>query len=109
VELRDVGRLRFGRDAHDDRSELGELERVPDEVQDDLPYAAWIPDQRIGRIPGDVDGELQALLMGAEGQWLQRVAQCRAEGELRRIKLEPARLDLGEIEDVVDEVEEGIG
>ena len=93
----------------DDRAPLRELERVPDQVQDDLPQAAGIADERVGRVPGDVDGELQPLLVRAERQRLQRAAQDRPDGEAGRVQLELARLDLREVEDVVDDVEERVG
>ena len=110
VELHRIGRLSLGVDPDDDRAPLRELERIPDQVQDDLAQAAGIPDERVGRVPGDVDRELQPLLVGTEGERLQRVAQGRTGAEkLGGVQLELARLDLREIEDVVDDVEERVG
>ena len=109
VKLHRIGRLSLGAHPNDDRAPLRELERIPDQVQDDLAQAAGIPDERVGRVPGDVDCELQPLLVGAEGQRLQRVGQGRPDGEAGRVQLELARLDLGEIEDVVDDVEKRVG
>ncbi len=56
----------------------------------------------------DVAGQLQPLLMGAQGERLHRVAQAFAEVEPLPLQHELPRLDLGEVEDVVDDREQGL-
>ena len=60
------------------------------------------PTRASGTSGGDVAGQLQALLVRPGGERLHRVAQRVAQAEVDRLELELARLDLGEVEDVVD-------
>ena len=47
--------------------------------------------------------------MGARGQGPQGVAQRRPQGEVGRGQLQLAGLDLGEVEQVVEEAEQVVG
>ena len=100
---------RAGLDADDDLTLLGELDRVADEIEQDLPEPSGVADQGVGHVRLDLAGELQPFLVGAEGQGAQGLPQHVPQRELGVVELELAGLDLGEVEQVVDHVEQGIG
>ena len=54
-------------------------------------------------------GQFQALLLRPQGQRVQRVAQRVAQVEVDLIQVQLAGLDLGEIEDVVDDRQQRVG
>ncbi len=73
------------RNGDDDFAPLGELDRVADQVDQDLAQPAGVADQGVGHVGGDPAGQLQALGVRPQGQGLQglvqRVAQAkRASG-----------------------------
>ena len=80
---------------------FGELDRVPQEVQDHLPYSAGVaqnPPARRGRL----EGVGQTL---GSGLWSHQVAHFRqAAGDIERRSsdFQAPGLDFGEIENVVD-------
>ena len=61
------------------------------------------PSTRLGHVGADVARELEPLLAGAQRQQRRRVADDLAHVERRPFQLEPPRLDLREVEDVVDD------
>jgi hypothetical protein len=93
----------------DDLALVGELDRVPHEIEDDLPQSAGVTLQHVGDVRSDIIGKLQPLGVGADGHGLQGVAQTIAQQEIDGIELELARLDLREIENVIDDGEESVG
>ena len=56
----------------------------------------------------DAAGEFQALGMGARGQQLHHVLDDLVEVEVQRLGLELAGLDLREVQDVVDDGQQGV-
>ena len=60
------------------------------------------PTSASGTSGGDVVGQLQPLLIGPQRQRVERVPQRVAQAEVHLLQVEPAGLDLGEVEDVVD-------
>ena len=102
-----AGRARL--DADDHFALLGELDRVADEIEQDLPEPSGIADQGVGDVRLDLADQLQPFLVGAEGQGAQRLPQDAPQREPGVVELELAGLDLGEVEQVVDHVEQGIG
>src|SRR5690606_21112195 len=92
-------------DADADRAALGELDRVADEVEEDLAQL-----QHVGDHEADLagDAELDAVAPLA-GEGLERGGDALDEGagaELLGPHLHAAGLDLGEVEDAADQVEE---
>ena len=88
---------------------FGELDGVAHEVEEHLAEPAGVADQGIGHVGPPLADQFQPLLVRAHGQSAQGVAQhgSRSEksaGSSSRL----AGLDLGEVEDVVDDPEEGI-
>ena len=68
-----------------------------------MPDADRIPRQSGGHRGFDVPGQLHALFLGALREELGHLGDYLAHIERRRFEVQFARLDLGEIEDVVDD------
>ena len=81
---------------------LGELEGVAHQVDDDLPQPAVVAHQQVGHVGMDVVGQLQILLVGAQGERLHRVAEALPQVERLALQVQLAGLDLREVQDVVD-------
>ena len=94
--------------AEDDLALLGELHGVAEQVDQDLPQARHVADDRFGRIRIDDVGQVQALLGSARGQQIERALDALAQVEGLILQFEPVRLDLREVEDVVDDREQRI-
>ena len=76
--------------------------RLPQHLAQPLPVG-----EHLGRRVGvDVDRERQALLRGHRLERGLDVLQQRAQREALRVDVHPARLDLGQVEDVVDELQQ---
>src|SRR5438874_13131896 len=88
---------------------LGKLDGVTDQVDNDLAEAARIAQQRVRYVAVDLAGQLQPLLVGPQSQGLHGIAKAVAQSEFHAIELEFPRLDFGEIEDVVDDVQKRVG
>ena len=97
----------LGLDADDDLAPLGELDGVADEVDDHLAEPGGVAHQEVRDLGRDVAGQLEPLLVRPDPERLERVAQAVAQAELDPVELLLAGLDLGEVEDVVDDRQEG--
>ena len=87
---------------------LGELDGVADQVDEDLPQAAGIADQQsAGTSAATRKISSSPFSRGPDGQHPRRVADDFAQVEGDVLQLQLAGLDLGEIEDVVDQVAAG--
>ena len=95
--------------AHDHLALFGELDGVADQVEQHLPQPAGVADQGVGHVRLHVANQLQPLLVGPHGQGPQGVAQSRPQGEVGRVQLQLAGLDLGEVEQVVDDAQQVVG
>ena len=95
--------------AHDHLPGVGELDGVADQVEQDLPQPAGVADQGVGHVRLHVADQLQPLLVGPHGQGPQGVADRRPQREVGRVQLQLAGLDLGEVEQVVDDAEQVVG
>ena len=67
------------------------------------------PTRTSGTSAADLAGQFQPLLVRPQGQRLQGVAQGVAQVEGDCVQLQLARLDLGEVEDVVDDRQQRLG
>ncbi len=103
-----VGLVADRREPHDDLAGLGELEGVADQVDQHLGQPQRIADQgpRDRRIGGEhhLDRLLALLLADQRGDVLQHVV----ETEGRRLDRQPSGLDLREIQDIVDDAQQGL-
>ena len=86
---------------------VGELDGVADQVEQHLPQPAGVADQGVGHVRLHVADQLQPLPVGPHGQGPQGVADRRPQGEVGRVQLQLAGLDLGEVEQVVDDARAG--
>ena len=84
---------------------LGELDRVADQIDQDLPQPAGIADQRRrARRVARSQRQLQALRAGRARPGASSCRRARRAGRSRRcVEVELARLDLREVENVVDD------
>ena len=80
-----------------------ELDGVAEHVQQHLPKTALIAEQHLGHGGSDMAGELDALLRRADREQLGGIADGFTRVELGAFEIEPPRLDLREVEDVVDD------
>ena len=104
---RTVDRFEFGGEDH--FPTLGKLHGVADEIRDDLTQTHGVADDD-GRHPGsDAQRQLDSLLCRAGAERIYGAAQTIGEGEWLRPQLQSSRLDLREVENVVDDVEQGLG
>lgn len=74
--------VRIALDADDYFALLGELDRVTDEVDEDLAQPRRISDQRLRHVGGDPKRELEPLLMRSYGHHFERLVQYLAEIEI---------------------------
>ena len=92
----------------DDFALFGELDGVADEIDDDLVQPRRDRPPRPAERRADVAGQLEALAVGPHGQRLQRVAQRLVQIERDMLQLQLAGFDLGEVQDVVDDRQQGL-
>ena len=95
-------------DLEGDLTGLGELDGVVDEVGQDLGQTQGVADQVVGHPGGDMDEEFQALLVGLEANHGGDVAEDVVEPEGDVLHLQLVGLDLGKVEDVVDDAKQGV-
>src|SRR5207248_334746 len=93
----------------DDFASFRKLDGVADQVDHDLPQPVRVPDQCVRHFRRHVHCQLQALCVGAERQGRADVAEGLAKAEGNGFEVELAGLDLGEVQDVVQERQERVG
>ncbi len=93
-------------DADADAALVGELDRVADKVQQDLPDAVAITDEMRRQVGREMGCEFDALDLGARGHQLRDRLDQHAEIEGLAGEFELAGLHLREVEDVVHEAEQ---
>jgi hypothetical protein len=91
-----------------DLPSIGELDRVSNQVDHDLPQAAHVTHQRNRYIRLHLARQLEPLLVRPQGKRLHRIGETLAQVEIDGIELELARFDLREIKDVVDDRQEPV-
>ncbi len=96
-------------DANHDFARVRELDGVADQVDDNLAQANRVAHETIGHVGRHHRGQLDALVVGAEGKRVQDVAEVVAQAERGLVEIQLANLDLGEIEDVVQQGKQRIG
>ncbi|OPY81381.1 MAG: hypothetical protein A4E70_01264 [Syntrophus sp. PtaU1.Bin005] len=93
-------------DANDHLAFLRELDGVSYEIDQNLPEPDRVSDQVERDIWTKVAGQFQLLLVGADGQFFNRPFDHFPEIKLHVLKFQVARLHLGKIEDVIDNIQE---
>src|SRR6202035_3277009 len=87
-------------------AEFGKLQRVTEQVREDLTEAPRIAHEYQRNVRRDVADELEVLLMGAQRERFQHVADHFAKRERDRLELQLPGLDFREIKDVVENGEQ---
>jgi hypothetical protein len=95
-----------GEDAQDDFAALGELDGVAEEVENDLAESDGVAAVATGDAVGEVEDELEGFLAGESGLEIEGALELFVEIEIDGLEDEAAGLDLGEVEDVVDDGKE---
>ena len=85
---------------------MRELERVREKVLEDLPEALLIGDDRRRQRRIDLEPERQALLLCHMPKRPLGIQIHVRQGDRRETELHPSRLNLGQIENVIDQAEE---
>ena len=102
-----LSRQTVERDVDDDLALLGELDRVADEIEQHLPQPARIADERRRHAGLNSARKLEPLFVRARRQQPDGILDRAADVERHMFEREPARFDLGEVEDLVDQRQQG--
>ncbi len=94
---------RDGGDGDHDFAAVGELDRVGQQVDQDLAQARDVADQRGGHAVVDEVGEVDVLLAGFGADQVHRLFQAAAQVEGIVLDFQLADLDFRVVEDVVDD------
>ena len=93
----------------DDLAALGELDGVADQVDEHLAKPSRIAEDGRRHVRLDVTGQLEALLVRARRQQPDRLLHGLAQVERHPLERQLPRLDLREVENVVDERQQRLG
>jgi hypothetical protein len=85
----------------------GELDRIAQQVEQDLANAQAVTHVLFGQGAAVHDVELNALVLRAQPQVRRHRLHQGLDGEGGRIELHVTRFDLGEVQDVVDDGQQG--
>jgi hypothetical protein len=88
-----------------DAAALGELHRVAGEIVEDLAQPALVGLHH-RRHAADAPGDLDVLVVGARAEQLDHALQQLLDVDRRWVGLDPAGLQLGQVEHVVDQAEQ---
>ena len=91
--------------AQHDAAARGELDRVAQQVDEHLRQPQRVAAQRLRQVAA-VDRQRQALAARAVGDQRRRAREQRVDREVDRREHQLAGVDLGQVEDVVDDVEQ---
>ena len=92
----------------DDLARLRELHGVVEQVEQHLPQARRVAHDARRALFVEVAGEVELLVRRRAAPRGRAPPRRIAQVEGRRLELEPARLDLGEVEDVVDDAQQRV-
>ncbi len=98
-----------GADRHDDLAELGEFDRVVAQVYQHLSQAQWVSQQMCWHRRVHIQQQFQALFFRLQSHQVGQVVQYVFQVEIDGFEFQLARLDLGEIQDVVDNAQQTDG
>ena len=103
TEMRDRVGLLARLDDDRDAAALGELDRVAGEVEQHLAQSRRVADDARRQALVDIAADFEPLGLGARAEQLDRLLDEGRERERPRRQIEPAGLDLGEIENLLDQ------
>ncbi len=87
---------------------FGEFDRVANQVDNHLTQSSRIANQRLRQSRRNVASELESLLGGSSRQSLHGSSNRVGEIEVDRLKFKLARLNLGEVKNVVEQSEQAL-
>ncbi len=90
---------------HFDRVPRAELDRVGEQVESDLPNFAGVGDHRPGRL-ARVEAQLHRVRLREGGDGDEKIPDEHGELDGLELQLQLSRLDLREVENVVDELQQ---
>ena len=93
-------------DADGDVARFGELDRVGDQVADDLAEAQRVADEAIRYVWRDVDEKFKPFLFGTDRKEVARRSQHGLDGKIHQLHVDMPGLDLRVVEDVVEDAEQ---
>jgi hypothetical protein len=96
-------------DLNHDFPTVGELDRVANQVDHDLPQPAHVAHHEVRHLRLHAAQQGEPLLVRPQRQCFHRIGETLAQREINGIELELPRLDLREVKDVVDDREERLG
>ena len=82
---------------------MGEFDGVAGEIDQNLLQTSQVTNKPVGDIGGDVPQKLKILFVSAGREGLHRLAQGLAKFEFMTVEFQLARLDLGKVQDVIDD------
>src|SRR3546814_4748199 len=94
------------RNLHDHAAALGELHRIGQIVQQDLPHAAVVGAQHGGHRRRELDAQIKPFVRSALRDQGDGLVDGAAQIEYLLVQYQHAGLDLGEVENVVDDAEQ---
>ena len=87
---------------------FGELDRVADQVHKDLTQSSGVAHDRHRHIRADVAHQLNAFGMRPNGKCFERLAHRASQVEWDSFYQKLAGLNFGEIQNVIDHLEQGV-
>ena len=98
-----LARERLAAHGDDDLAALGELDRVGEQVEQDLAQPGQVGADRRRHVALEDVGDVETLLGRARADQVERRLDALAQVERMRLDVHPPGLDLREVEDVVDD------
>ena len=99
----------FGLDHHVDRTGLGELDGVADQIEQHLTDPRRIAGDVVRHVRPDPRRQRQPLLLGARRQQIDRRIDRTMQPEFDLLDLQPVGVELGEIQHVVQQLQQIVG
>jgi len=87
---------------------LGEFDRIAAQIVENLPETQGVSQDFVRQFSGQVENELQAPFPGGKGKWLGNRLQSGLEMKGDIFQMELACFDFRNIQNIVDDFEQGI-
>ena len=97
------------RQTQHDFPRVREFDRIPDQIVQHLRQPARVAQNGLGHVGVELTHQRQSLGTSRRGQPFDRIANDHAQIERNFFRLDMARLDPGKLQDIVDDLEQGLG
>src|SRR5580704_18372474 len=84
---------------------LGKFESIAHHVQDNLAKTHWVADQVVRHVIFNAAGKLEPLLRGTDTEGFDGILENVANVERDGVEIQLARLDLGKVQYIVDDLQ----